>query len=305
MIEPSHPDAVAPERAHWITSNGIRLRVHEWGDPQGTPVLLCHGMFDHARGFDTLAPRLAERFRVLALDARGHGESGWANSYPWEMDVRDIVNVLGELGRAAHIVGHSKGGGQMMDAALMAPERVLKMVNFDGFGPPSEEGFEHPSGPDRRDLSVAQQCGLFLDAHRRASKRGDWKPYPSFDALVARRGEQNPRLPVEWLRYFVYHAARESEEGWRWKADPHYSASGFGPFKAAWIGPDWIHLRSPLLAVIGEIQDVWGPIPEEPLAARLANVPKLERATVEGAGHFIHMEQPAQSARLVLDFLDG
>ena len=41
--------------------------MHEWGDPQATPILLCHGMFDHARGFDLLAPRLAERFRDGSL----------------------------------------------------------------------------------------------------------------------------------------------------------------------------------------------------------------------------------------------
>ena len=41
-------------------------------------VLLCHGMFDHGRGFDLLAPLLADRFRVVAMDARGHGESSWA-----------------------------------------------------------------------------------------------------------------------------------------------------------------------------------------------------------------------------------
>ena len=108
---------------------------------------------------------------------------------------------------------------------------------------------------------------------------------------------------MEWLRYFVYHAARESEDGWRWRADPNFAASGFGPFKAAWIGPEWKHLQSPLLAIIGGIADVWGPIPEETLAERLANVPELERATVEDAGHFIHMEQPAASAKLMLDFL--
>ncbi len=306
MIEPTHPDAVAPERSRWISSNGIRLRVHEWGDPEATPILLCHGMFDHGRGFDLLAPRLAERFRVLALDARGHGESGWADSYPWPMDVFDIVNVLGELGRPAHLFGHSKGGGQAIDAALTAPERVIKLIDFDGFGPPDEKGFKGPLGSEMPDLSTPEFCGLFLDRRRRASERGGWKAYPSFDALVERRGEQNPRLPKDWLRYFVFHAAIESEDGWRWKADPHFSSGGFGPFKAAWIGPQWKHLQPPLLAVVGGVPDVWGPIPEDTLAARLSVVPTLERATVEDAGHFVHMEQPAESARLILDFLaDG
>ena len=127
------------------------------------------------------------------------------------------------------------------------------------------------------------------------------------DALVERRGQQNPRLALDdrWLRYFVYQAARECEDGWRWKADPNFGSGGFGPFKAAWIGPDWKHLQSPLLAVIGGIQDSWGPIPEETLAPRLAHVPELERATVVNAGHFIHMERPTETARLIIDFVSA
>ncbi len=94
MKAPSFHDAVAPERSASVDSFGIRIRIYEWGDPAGIPIVLHHGMFDNARGFDRLAPLLAERFRVVALDARGHGESDWAASYPWAAEVGDLVNVL-------------------------------------------------------------------------------------------------------------------------------------------------------------------------------------------------------------------
>ena len=68
------PGARVPDREYRIDAGGVGLALHEWGDPEAPAVLLCHGMFDHGRGFDMLAPLLAERFRVLALDARGHGE---------------------------------------------------------------------------------------------------------------------------------------------------------------------------------------------------------------------------------------
>ena len=57
--EPSFPGAVAPERRSRFVSSGLRLELYEWGDPAGRPLVLCHGFFDHARGFDTLAPLLA------------------------------------------------------------------------------------------------------------------------------------------------------------------------------------------------------------------------------------------------------
>ena len=82
MEPPQYPGAAPPERSASVTSAGLRLAVFEWGDPAAPPIVVCHGMFDHARGFDLLAPRLAEHFRVVAFDACGHGESEWADASP-------------------------------------------------------------------------------------------------------------------------------------------------------------------------------------------------------------------------------
>ncbi len=304
MIEPSHPNALAPERESSLTSNGVTLRLHEWGDPKAAPLVLAHGMFDHSRGFDLLAPFLAEHYRVVGVDARGHGDSDWCDSYTWDMDVFDLINVMRWIGRRAHLVGHSKGGGQVMNAACIAPKRVRQVVNLDGFGPPDDAFFQRPGGPDMRSLSVAERCAHFLDRRRSAAKRDAWRPYRSLTELVARRHQQNPMLSEPWLSYFVYHGAREDADGWRWKSDPQHAAGGFGPFKPEWIAPGWRRLSAPLLAVIGSELDTWGPLPEEVLASRLDNVKDLERATVSGAGHFIHMQQPVATAELILGFLD-
>lgn len=292
MSEPSFPGAVASERQHTIESTGVRLHALEWGDPQATPVVLCHGMWDHARSFAVLAPLLAQRFRVIALDARGHGDSEWAHAYTWAADVLDIVNVLRWLGRRAHLIGHSKGGGQVTEAACVAPDLVSRVVNLDGFGPPSLPEDEKPT-PER--------MAHFLDTRRRILQRR-WRPYPSLDDLVERRQAQNPRLSREWLRYFLFYGAQESQDGWRWKHDPHMG-HGFGPWRPDWIGPSYGALRAPLLAVSGSEPDTWGPLPPAILAERVAHVKHLERATVAGAGHFVHMEKPRETAALIADFL--
>lgn len=301
MQEPTYPGAVPPERSYDVESMGIRLRVHEWGDPARAPVLLCHGMFDHARGFDTLAPLLATRFRVAAVDARGHGDSGWADAYSWPADLTDLANVLRSLGRPAHLIGHSKGGGQATDVASQYPDLVRQVVNLDGFGP-GPEGFR-PPGFELDTRSLPERFADFLDRRRKEDARA-WRVYPSLDDLVARRGRLNPRLSTEWLRYFLFHGARAAEGGFRWKVDP-LAAGGFGPFKPEWIAPFWRRLRAPLLAVIGSEPDTWGPLPEDLLRERLAHVPHLERATVQGAGHFIHMERPRETAERILSWLDA
>lgn len=299
--EPRFEGAVAPERSGSFRSSGLSLHYCEWGDPEAPPVLLYHGMFDHGRGFDTLAPLLMERFRLVAVDARGHGESDWASSYGWSSDLRDIGNALHWLGRPAHLVGHSKGGGQVTNAASMYPERVRQVVNIDGFGPPGD--FESPRNRERG-LSAPARFAAHLDRGRRhAAKRMQWRPAARFEDLVERRSTQNPRLSREWLHYFLYFAVRQSADGWRWKADP-LSGSGFGPFRAEWIAPGWQSLKRPLLAVFGSEPDSWGPLPEDLLRERLEYVPDVTLAKVEGVGHFVHMEAPEATARLLLDFLE-
>src|SRR5262249_42151385 len=143
----------------------------------------------------------------------------------------------------------------------------------------------------------------YLDQRRVAARRSEWRPYASLDQLVERRRAQNPRLSVEWLRYFVFHGARESADGWRWKADP-LLAHGFGPWRAEWIAPGYARLRVPLLAVIGSEDDTWGPLPEAILATRLDGVARLERCTIAGAGHFVHIERPRETAAVLLDHLE-
>jgi pimeloyl-ACP methyl ester carboxylesterase len=297
--EPSYAGAVAPERRAFFISEGVRLRLDEWGNPAAPPLVLLHGAFDHGRGFDGLAPLLAARFRVLALTSRGHGDSDWVDAYAWPNDVLDAVNLLRSLGRPAHLVGHSRGGGQATDAAVWAPECVRRVINIDGFGPPPE-GFGPPGGvADARPIPA--RFADYLD-RRRASTGRAWRAYASLDDLVERRRAQNPRLSREWLRYFLFHGARETEDGWVWKTDPEFGYS-FGPWRPDWIGPSWKRLRAPMLAVTGTEPDAWQ-LPEPLVAERLAFVSDLERANVPDAGHFVHMERPRETADLLLGFLE-
>jgi pimeloyl-ACP methyl ester carboxylesterase len=293
MEEPRHPNAVAPERTRSVDCDGLAIRVYEWGDPAATPVLLVHGMFDHGRGFDSLAPHLAEHFRVLAIDSRGHGDSEWVDVYSWTEDVRDLAAVLADLGTASHLVGHSRGGGLVTDTAARHPDRVLRVVNIDGFGPPPS-GYDEPGGAQEERPSPPVELARFLDARRSITGRSGFRVYPEFEGLVKRRGQQNPRLDTAWLRYFVFHGARRVEGGWRWKADP-LTGMGAGPWEPDWIWPGWRGVRAPLLGLVGTVPDLWGPLSDDLIRERARFVDHFDLVKIEDTGHFVHMERPAET----------
>ena len=77
-----------------------------------------------------------------------------------------------------------------------------------------------------------------------------------------------------------------------------------GPWKPEWVTLNWPQLEAPMLAIVGSEQDTWGPLPEAVLDERLGLLKRVDRARIAGAGHFMHMEAPAETARLILDWLE-
>jgi pimeloyl-ACP methyl ester carboxylesterase len=92
------------------TGKAYRFHYRAWGEPS-LPLLLLHGFSEQGRSYDTLAADLSDRYYVLALDQRGHGESDWTDSYRWQAFVDDVGAFIAALGIGpVTLVGHSMGG---------------------------------------------------------------------------------------------------------------------------------------------------------------------------------------------------
>jgi len=111
----------------------LRLNHHVWGPGNGPPLLLLHGVRGHSRRFRRLAEeRLAERHRVISVDLRGHGRSGW--DPPWDLGthVADVLETLDGLGvEQVTPIGHSYGGRVVTELAAVAPERPSRPILLD------------------------------------------------------------------------------------------------------------------------------------------------------------------------------
>ncbi|MEX0874555.1 MAG: alpha/beta hydrolase [Actinomycetota bacterium] len=293
------PGARAPDRQRWVDSQGVQIRVHEWGDEGARPLMCVHGGFDFARTFDAFAPLLADAgWRVVAWDHRGHGDSEHAALYSWEADVRDAMAVIDSTTREpVPVIAHSKGGSMLLTIAEIFPHRLWRFVNIDGM--PSPKRHLDVQGHERT-LQMEQGIKSWIE-HRRKVADAIRKP-GTIDELAKRRGRMNPRLSHDWLRYLVTVGARHDVDGWRWKIDPAMRFGGFGPWRHTWAMAALPAVSVPLLGLLGLIPEEmgWGTQPGQ-LEPYLPSTAKI--VYFSDTGHFVHIEKSREVADHVLDFL--
>lgn len=294
-----YPGARAPDRAFTVDSAGVRLATYEWGDPAAPPVLFAHGGFDFARTFDAFAPMIADAgWRPICWDHRGHGHSAHTELYSWDADTRDLLAVLdATTDGPCPAIGHSKGGGLLMQFIEALPHRISRFVAIDGL--PSKR--PHPDVAEHeRTRLLADEISTWLD-HRRKAGELIRKPGTP-EQLAQRRKRMNPRLTDEWLLYLVGAGAREDPDGWRWRIDPSLRFGGFGPWRSEWALQRLPGFPIPLLGLLGTEREPmdWGTTPD---GVRPYLPSGAQTVVVEGTGHFIHIEKPREVADLVLEFL--
>lgn len=121
-----------PVREAFVDLRGLRFHYRDWGG-SGQPVVLLHGLASNARIWDLTAPLLAERFRVLALDQRGHGLSAQPDGYDFPSISGDLTALIDALGlERPGLVGHSWGGNVALQFAADHPEAVSWLALVDG-----------------------------------------------------------------------------------------------------------------------------------------------------------------------------
>lgn len=141
------------------------VKIHYAVQGAGDPVILIHGLYSNSRLNWELAGTtklLAEHFRVITMDCRGHGQSDKPQAegaYGINM-VEDVVRLMDRLGiRSARIVGYSMGGMIALKLAVMHPDRVSRVIlGGMGWRKPGETMNRIGEGLEKERLKVPAAC---------------------------------------------------------------------------------------------------------------------------------------------------
>jgi pimeloyl-ACP methyl ester carboxylesterase len=179
------------------STNGVRVAVHDLGgpaDPDAPILLFSHATGFHGRAWSPMASHLADRFRCLAVDYRGHGMSVTPDDvdFHWQGFGDDCVAVLdSELvpaGATVHGVGHSMGGAALVKAAARRPWALRSLWLYEPILPPPG-ALLSSDGPNPMAAGAAK-------------RRPDFE---SFEAAIANYSSKPPldELQPDALRAYV------------------------------------------------------------------------------------------------------
>jgi lipase len=254
----------------------VTLAHYEWGD-SGLPALVClHGVTSHGRHFRSLAERLAERFHVVALDLRGHGDSIWEPPWNLEQHVADVLDAAPQ--ERCIWLGHSFGGRVAYEAAAAAPDRVERLVLLD------------PA------IRLPPYVGLVTAENARRDRS-----YASFEEGIDRRYEESvlttaPRELVETeLRE---HLVPDDDGRWRYRYCQSAVVAAYGEMTRE--QPAFTRVRVPTLLLLGETSYLSYDALLDDHAAALGDLLEVVRIP---AGHTVLWDSLADTTGAVERFL--
>lgn len=263
-----------------LSVGNLRLHYLDWGDNGHPPMLLVHGGLAHAHWWDFLAPLMTDRYRVLALDLRGHGDSSWdeAANYGLSVHATDVLSFIRELDLdGVTLVGHSFGGQVAITCAAEIEKSLAALVVIDS------------------QIRIGERAARFMDSLRKLSQ----PVYRSFDDAVQRFR----LLPVdhqtspEALRHIACRAVRPQDDGtWTLKFDRRAMVNT----QTSDLTADLRMLQCPLLVVRGAQSRL---VPASVLDEFTAAAPHAECIAIPRAHHHVMLDQPQALATALGEFL--
>lgn len=242
----------------------------------GEPLIIMHGVFGSSDNWQTLGKVFAEKFKVLLVDLRNHGNSPHSDEFDYDVMVKDVVELMDDEGLTkAHILGHSMGGKVAMHLATQHPDKVDKLIVvdiapkyypphhqqiFEGFHSVDLENLENRKDADEQMAKVISNFGVRQFILKNLDRKKD--------------GSFGWKLNVDAIEQAVENVGEGLEED--------------------------VSFDGTTLFIAGSKSDY---ITDEDHDLIREHFPKALIASVKDAGHWVHAEKPKELGEMVMEFL--
>lgn len=273
-----------PADSHYVVRDDVRLHHLDWGNQDKHSVVLVHGSRLHAHVWNDFNRRYSDRFHIVAVDQRGHGDSQWCpqQRYGLEDLYADLHAVVETRGlRRFTLIGHSLGGRVSMLYASRHPERLERLVLVDITA-------GRPNVDPNADLS-------------RITETPPPRDFESPEAAIAYLGRLLHRAPAHMIEESVRLGIRPIEGGrYTWKYDPVLlqRTRAVAPPPDLWSAVKTVPV--PTLLQYGSLSQVVNAELAERMAATM---PRCAVERIDNAGHALFTDQPDAFAASVARFL--
>jgi pimeloyl-ACP methyl ester carboxylesterase len=260
---------------------GVVLHVREWGSGSRTCVLI-HGFGQGAYAWSEVTPFLVPRYRTLAIDLRGHGDSSWdpAARYRAHDHAADVLRIIDHLGIDRFVlIGHSLGANVAIRVAAAHRGRVRRIVLVD-------------FGLDPCPTAMAQV---------RSDFKASLRPYDSVEAYAAWLAERRPLTTPGRLQLYAGEALRPQGDGtFRLKCDPALADTRGEPAERDLLQDALKAISCPVLLTRG----VASAVLNRAAAERTMHVLRhCTLSTIGAAGHAVMTDNPEEFAAAIRPFL--
>jgi pimeloyl-ACP methyl ester carboxylesterase len=259
-----------------LSINGLDIHYKEKG--RGFPVVLIHGYTGNLRNWILQVRALANTYRTISPDLRGHGLSvkpTRREDYSLELFAGDVHGLLEVLAvPECYLVGHSMGGMVAQEFILRHPDVVRALVLVD-------------TAADQPEALPWQERARLLEMARSEGMEAVFEEMAHTPPLGSQLVEVNPQLIDVWREQFLM----TSVEGYI------YCGQVIGSRRP--LLEDLSQVRVPTLIICGESDEAF----LEPSRRIHRAIPNSELVVIAGAGHTPTLEKPVEFNEALLSFL--
>ena len=257
---------------------------------KGIPIIILHGLYGCSDNWMYIAGILSEKYRVIAVDCRNHGNSPHSNTHTYSEMVTDLAWLFNDLDiEKAHVLGHSMGGKLAMAFAADYPEKIISLTVVD-IAP--KNYLDSPAS----EIHYAMHKNILDTLYNL-----DLKEYSSRKEIEK---EIEKTISDNFIRGFILKNLKRAGKGYEWKINvPVLRANLDHILHGVDISEyeDRLPMTNyPVLFIRGGLSDY---IRESDFQDIRKMYPQAIISTIENTTHYLPSEKPDEFASVYLNFL--